>query len=66
MMLPAVGEVSPRNVELFEAELSRHYDSRKALDLIAIKQWLLRRNVAKDWAKLEVLKQSFPSYFVCS
>ena len=66
MMLPAVGEVSPLNVELFEAELSRHPDSRKALDLVAINQWLLRRNVAKDWAKLEVLKQNLPSYFVCS
>ena len=29
MMLPAVGEVSPLNVELFEAELSRHPDRAK-------------------------------------
>ena len=29
MMLPAVGEVSPVNVEVFEAELSRHPDRAK-------------------------------------
>ena len=29
MMLPAGGEVSPLNVELFEAELSRHPDKAK-------------------------------------
>ena len=29
MMLPTVGEVSPLNVELFEAELSRHPDRAK-------------------------------------
>ena len=29
MMLPAVGEVSPLNVELFEAELSCHLDKTK-------------------------------------
>ena len=28
-MLPAVGEVSPLNVELFEAELSCHLDKTK-------------------------------------
>ena len=27
---------------------------------------ILRRNVAKDWAKLEMVKQNLPSYFVCS
>ena len=26
----------------------------------------LRTNVAKDWAKLEIVKQNLPSYFVCS
>ena len=66
MMLPTVGEVCPLNVELFGDELSRHPDSRKALNLVAINQWLLRTNVAKDWAKLEVVKQNLPSYFVCS
>lgn len=29
MMLPAVGEVSPLNVELFEAELSCHPEKAK-------------------------------------
>ena len=38
MTLPAVEEVSPLNVELLEDELSRHPDSRKALDLVAINQ----------------------------
>ena len=27
---------------------------------------VLRTNVAKDWAKLEMVKQNLPSYFVCN
>ena len=37
-MLPAVGKVSPLNIELFEAELVAIRVSRKALDLVVINQ----------------------------